>query len=135
MAGSVASRGHALPTVTLLYECYVPVTDGSFFSASWLGLDAAEATLTASLTRQPHEGTFPTMLTLSMQREQENLLGGLINIRALLHTIEGDGDTALVLFQQTLTLVPTDNLLIRSQNAMGQMMAFFMASFHRGAMR
>ena len=50
-------------------------------------LDAAEATLTASLTTQTHEDASHTMLTPQARQEQENLLGEVIAFRAFLRSL------------------------------------------------
>jgi len=82
---------------------------------SWL--DAAEAILTTTLTAQE--------MTLQTQQEQENLLAGIITLRAVFHTFEGDGWRALALCERALTLVSADNLLLRSQILLTQSSSFY----------
>jgi len=77
------------------------------FSTHYSWLDAAETTLTTSLTAQE--------MTLQMQQEQENLLGAILTHRAVFHLQEGNGWRALALCERALTLVSADNLLVRSQ--------------------
>ena len=86
-------------------------------------LDAAEATLTAATETQTHVDAPPTMLPPHILQEQQNLLGGVLNMSAALRSYEGDGWTALALCEQALTLVSADNLLFRSYSLLTQALA------------
>ena len=106
---------HARPL--LCYASSLLLLQIAPFSMLYSWLDAAEATLTTSLTAQE--------MTLQMQQEQENLLGALMMNRAILRNVEGDGWTALALCKRALTLVSADNLLLRSQDLLVQVMGFY----------
>src|SRR5207302_8494064 len=56
-------------------------------------------------------------------QRQQNLLGSVMSLRAVLRSFEGDGWTALALCEQALPLVSADNLLARSHNLLTQALA------------
>jgi LuxR family maltose regulon positive regulatory protein len=113
---------HARPL--LCYASSILLFQIAPFSLLHSWLDAAEATLTASLAVQTHPDAFPTMLPPHMQQEQQNLLGSIMGFRAALRSFEGDGWTALALCEQALTLISADNVLARSLNLETQALAF-----------
>ena len=75
-------------------------------------LDTAEAMLTASSTTQTDVS--PTMPIPQAKQGQENLLGEEIAWRAFLQCHVGDGQGALSLCQQALSLLSADNSAIRA---------------------
>lgn len=77
-------------------------------------LDAAEMTLTALLTTQSHEHAPPITSSKNGRQELENLLGEVFATRAYLQSYyKEDGQAVLLLCQQALTLLSTENLLVR----------------------
>jgi len=88
-------------------------------------LDTAEETLTASLRAQTSEGVSHTLLAPEMRQDQENLLGEVIAFRAFLYCFEGDGQTALALCQQALTLLSAQNFSTRVHVATSQIIAHY----------
>ncbi len=76
---------------------------------SWL--DVAEARLTASLQTQPDENVSSTIPACQTQQEQQDLLGVVISIRALLRSYQEDGQAALSLCEQALALLSPDNII------------------------
>jgi LuxR family maltose regulon positive regulatory protein len=87
--------------------------------------NAAEAKLTASLSRQTPEGTTSTMLTPEAQREQEDLLGEVITWRAYLQSFSEHGEIALALCQQALSLLSPENTMGRALVALPQLMTYY----------
>jgi LuxR family maltose regulon positive regulatory protein len=85
-------------------------------------LDVAEATLTAVLNTQTDEDGSSSMII------QENLLGAVIGLRAVLRTYQGDGQAALEFFQRALTLLSPENLVAHAQIVSGQVLAFYASS-------
>jgi LuxR family maltose regulon positive regulatory protein len=67
-------------------------------------LNAAEATLTASLMTQTHEDASSTMLTPQARQDLENRLGEVITFRAVVQGHQEDGLAVFPLCQQALTL-------------------------------
>ena len=65
---------HSRPSLCYASAMLLLQTVSSSVVHGWI--DAAEAILTASLTRQSYEATLPTILTPQMQKEQENSLLG-----------------------------------------------------------
>ena len=87
-------------------------------------LDAAEATLTASLA----QNASPTRFTLEAQQEQQDLLGEVITIRAVLQSYQEDGPGALALSEQALALLSAENSSIHVQVALAQLIAYYASS-------
>jgi len=90
--------------------------------------DAAEATLTASLTTQTQTNGLSSTLTPQARQEQENLLGEVIAFRAILQSYQQDGQRALPLFQQALALLSADNLVVRAHVGHAQLLASYFSS-------
>ena len=90
--------------------------------------DIAQTMLTASLTPQTCEETSPTMLTPQARQEQENLLGEVIAHRATLCSYQGDGESALTLCQQALTLLSAENFVFRAEVSLAQLWASYHSS-------
>ncbi len=88
-------------------------------------LDAAEATLTTSLTRQGNEENSDLMLELQSRQEQENLLGEVIAWRAALWFLTEDGEVSLTLCQRALSLLSAGNTLGRAQIANFQIHTYY----------
>jgi LuxR family maltose regulon positive regulatory protein len=88
--------------------------------------DAAEATLTASLTTQTN-GVSSTLAPQARQ-EQENLLGEIIAFRAILQSYHQDGQRALPLCQRALALLSADNLTVRAHVTHAQLLASYVSS-------
>ncbi|HEX3639968.1 MAG TPA: LuxR C-terminal-related transcriptional regulator, partial [Ktedonobacteraceae bacterium] len=93
------------------------------YSTQQAWLNVAEATLTTSLTTQMRENASP-ILTSETQLEQRNLLGWVIGLRALLQSYREDGQAALPLCQQALSLLSEHNFLARITVAVAQMWAY-----------
>ena len=84
-----------------------------FMVQTWL--DAAEAALTASLTTRANEDVSHSVLILQVRQEQEDMLGDVRACRAFLESFkEEDGQGALVLCQQALSLLSAENLTSRA---------------------
>jgi len=90
--------------------------------------DAAEATLTASLTAQANKDDSHTILTPQVRQEQENLLGEVIGFRAYLLSFGEEGHAALPLCEQSLSLLSIENGILRSQVGMAQLIASYSSS-------
>jgi len=75
-------------------------------------LDIAEATLNTWLTRQPHEGISPLLPTAQTGQDLKDLLGEVISWRALLRSHQQEGQAALALCQQALSLLSPEKYLI-----------------------
>jgi len=88
-------------------------------------LDMAETTLTASLMKQSHEDVSDSVLTLRERREQENLLGEVIDFRAFLLNFQDDGPTILSLCQRAFSLLSGENALARAHLAFSQAVAYY----------
>lgn len=108
---------HARPSLCLTSALLLFQVASDPLLEGWL--DAAEATLTATLTTQMDEEG-PSGMSI-----QETLLAAVICLRAVLRQMEGDGPAALKLFQRALTLIPPDNLTLRAQNILCQTLAYF----------
>jgi len=91
-------------------------------------LDAAEATLTASHAKHSSAHTSHPILTPQELQNQEDLLGEVIASRAFLQSFQGDGQTALALCQQALSLLSADNFMIRALVGTAQLIAFYSSS-------
>jgi hypothetical protein len=91
-------------------------------------LDAAEEALTTPFISQTNETVSQPMLISQAQQDQKNLLGMVIAFRALLRCFEADGEVALSLCQQALTLLSADNTLGRMQIASAQFVAYYTSS-------
>jgi LuxR family maltose regulon positive regulatory protein len=92
-------------------------------------LDAAEVTLTVSLTTQTDEDASSPMLSPQARQEQENLLGDLIACRAFLESFkEEGGQGTLVLCQQALSLLSADNSILRAQVYWAQLRTYYISS-------
>jgi LuxR family maltose regulon positive regulatory protein len=87
--------------------------------------NAAEAKLTASLSKQISESTISPMLTPEAQREQEDLLGEVITWRAYLQSFSENGEIALALCQQALSLLSAENTMGRAVVAIPQLMTYY----------
>jgi LuxR family maltose regulon positive regulatory protein len=90
-------------------------------------LDAAEATLTASLPTQIPDAP-PVMPASEERSEQENLLGIVIAFRAFLRSIEGNEEATFLLCQQALSLLSTEDFIGRMQIACSNQIAFYASS-------
>ncbi len=93
---------------------------------SWL--NAAEATLTASLTTQAHKEVSSMILLPEVLQEQEKLLGEVIAWKAFLRSFEEDGQTALSLCRRALALLPSENVVARVQVGCAQFFAYSSAN-------
>ncbi|HEX3642061.1 MAG TPA: LuxR C-terminal-related transcriptional regulator, partial [Ktedonobacteraceae bacterium] len=91
-------------------------------------LDAAEATLTTSLTRHPGADASPPIPVSQAQQEQENLLGEVFAFRALLKSHEEDGPAALALCQQALALLSAQDYIGHAQVAFAQLVNSYTTS-------
>jgi LuxR family maltose regulon positive regulatory protein len=95
----------------------------------WLG--AAEAMLTASLTRQISEEASHANPTQQVRQEEENLLGEVIATRAYLWGYqEESGQAVLALCQQALSLLSVENSMIRAQICYIQLRAYYFSSLN-----
>jgi LuxR family maltose regulon positive regulatory protein len=68
------------------------------------------------------------MLTPQARQEQENLLGEVIAYRAILQSYDEDGQSALTLCQQALTLLSADNFVFRTVVAQARLWACYVSS-------
>jgi LuxR family transcriptional regulator, maltose regulon positive regulatory protein len=91
-------------------------------------LDAAEAMLTASLTRFPQEEDSSTRDTLQARQKLQDLLGEVFALRAFLWSHIGDGGGALALSEHALALLSPENSAIRVQAAFAQLIAAYASS-------
>ncbi|HEY4032772.1 MAG TPA: LuxR family transcriptional regulator [Ktedonobacteraceae bacterium] len=91
-------------------------------------LDAAEATLRASLTQHPHADAPSSNVTLKTQQEQQDLLGEVITMRAVLQSYQENGSGALTLCEQALALLSAENASIRIQVSLAQLIAYYASS-------
>lgn len=82
---------------------------------AWLNL--AETMLTASLTKP--------IPTPQERQEQENLLGEVISLRALLESFQEQGEAVLDLCQRAFSLLSEGNALARAHLAFPQVMAYY----------
>jgi len=89
-------------------------------------LDESEAMLATSLTTQKE--TLPQMLTPQERQKQEDLLGEEIAWRAFMRCHVGDGQVALSLCQQALSLLSADNYLVRAIVNWAQFRASYVSS-------
>ncbi|HEX3642308.1 MAG TPA: AAA family ATPase, partial [Ktedonobacteraceae bacterium] len=96
-------------------------------------LDAAEATLTASLMTQTQEDASPTMLAPQARQELENHLGEVIAFRAVIRGHEEDGEAILPLCQQALALLSADNIGARTFAAWAQLRALYASAANDAA--
>ncbi len=91
-------------------------------------LDAAEEALSAPLISQTSETTSELILSSQAQQNQKNLLGMVITFRAMFRCFEADGEVALSLCQQALTLLSADDTLGRMQVAIMRFIAYYTSS-------
>jgi LuxR family maltose regulon positive regulatory protein len=91
-------------------------------------LNAAEATLTASLTRHQPTATSPSISAPQAQQEEENLLGEIIAFCALLKSYEEDGPATHTLCQQALSLLSAQNCIGHAQVAFAQLINSYTSS-------
>ena len=89
--------------------------------------NAAEATLTALLTRQSPEDVSLPLSVPHTRQEQENLLGEILGWRGILLGIEDDG-RARSLYQRALSLLSEENMLSRAQVAWVQVLTSYVSS-------
>jgi len=94
---------------------------------SWL--DVAEARLTASLQTQPDENVSST---IPASPTQQDLLGVVISIRALLRSYQEDGQAALSLCEQALALLSPDNIIAHAGIAHTQHVIYGISSANDG---
>jgi len=101
-------------------------------------LDAATATLTASLTTPTHE-KIPQLFNPQARQAQENLLGEVITFRAILQSLQKNGHIALSLCQQALALLSPENSMVRTLVASAQLFSYYTSAandattaIHRG---
>ena len=107
-----------LASATLLYQTVpYPLLEG------WL--DVAEAALMASLTTEVRTHVSSTIPVSHMRQEQENLLGAVMDFRAVLKTYSKEGLAALPLCQQALGLISADNIILRSINFWIECMTYY----------
>lgn len=92
--------------------------------AAWL--DTAEATLTTSLTMQTNQ----PRLDPKEQQEQENLLGGVFALRAILSSYQKEERVVLSLCQQALPLLSTNNFMAHAQVHIAQLRASYFSSIN-----
>lgn len=91
-------------------------------------LDAAEATLTASLTQHSHVDASSTAHTLKAQQDRQNLLGEVITMRAVLRSYQEDGPEVLTLCEHAFALLSVDHSIIRVQVTLAQLIAYYASS-------
>jgi LuxR family maltose regulon positive regulatory protein len=118
-ADVVGSRPRLCLACTLLLYTIAPAS----LLNGWL--DAAEATLTASLSRQSDEESSDPLLVLQSRQEQENLLGEVIAWRAAVRLLTEDGHVSLTLCQRALSLLSAGNILGRAQVANFQIHTYY----------
>jgi LuxR family transcriptional regulator, maltose regulon positive regulatory protein len=108
-ADIVHARPHLCLSCSALFWTIAPpgVLEG------WL--DAAEATLRASLAPQPDNS--PSTLSPQAWQEQENVLGEIIASRALSSSLEEERAMVPELCQQALSLLSADNYIPRTHIA------------------
>ncbi len=92
-------------------------------------LNAAEV----MFTTQTNTDASHQMLPAQMQQKQQNMLGEVIALRALLQSYAGDGQAVLSLCQQALSLLSEENFLVRVQVAFAQLFAYFHSSANNAA--
>ena len=91
--------------------------------------EAAEATLTALLTRQTPEDASQPRVVPHARQEQKNLLGEILSWRAiLLSNKEEDGHLILSLCQQARSLLLPENILGHAQIAWAQLFTSYLSS-------
>ncbi len=91
-------------------------------------LDAAETALTTSPRDAIDTETLDPIDPISIpqtREEQANLLGEVTAFRALVRSYQKNGETALPLCQQALTLLPANNYLVCTQVACAQFWAYY----------
>jgi len=88
-------------------------------------LNAVEATLTNALTQADHQESAPSMLVSQTRQELENMLGEAIAYRALLQSLDEEGEAALLLCQQAQALLSADNFGARSHIAVTRLFASY----------
>ncbi len=93
---------------------------------SWL--DAAEATLMASLAKQAPKDTSRSLLISQATQEQRDLLGNVFFSRAWLQSFQPNGELALPLCQQALDLLATDNNIVRALVAKTRATVYYTSS-------
>ena len=119
----VGSRPRLCITSGLILWAYTP----HFRLFDWLA--AAEAKLVASLARQTPANSLDSPLTPQARQEQENLLGEVVGMYALLQSYEHDGGSAaLVLGQRALSLLSTENYLARAIVTQSQVFSYYCSS-------
>ncbi len=114
---------HSRPRLCL--DCVLMLWTAAPYAIMKVWLDAAEATLTASLTTQKHSDASPTTLTSEKQQHLENLLAETLTLRGWLKSIQGHGEEALSLCQQALPLISPDNGMLRSLVSQTQAVAYY----------
>jgi LuxR family maltose regulon positive regulatory protein len=88
-----------------------------------------EVWLNAAQAAVMHAHGSYTMLDQQVwQQEQENLLGEIFSIRAMMRSFKEDGQTVLSLCEQALALVSAENYLVRVQVAIAQIIASYASS-------
>jgi LuxR family maltose regulon positive regulatory protein len=108
----------------LCYACTEMLWTVASYPMQQVWLNTAEATLTASLTAHVH-GDASSIHAPEGQQEQRNLLGSLISFRAVLQSYRADGEKALPLCQQALSLVSADHVEARIHAAVAQTWAYY----------
>jgi LuxR family transcriptional regulator, maltose regulon positive regulatory protein len=107
-----------LASALLLFQMApYPVLEG------WL--DVAEAALTTLLTIQAQTDGSSPLPASRMGLEQENMLGMVVGLRAVLKTYGKEGQAALPLCQQALDLLAADNVIIRALVFWTQCLAYY----------
>src|SRR5205807_4722174 len=89
-------------------------------------LEAAKAMLTASLTTS----TDMEMLDLQLRQKQENQLGEVFTLCALLQAFQENAEAALPFCQQALALLSADNLIAHAFLAYIQLWVYFTSSLN-----
>ncbi len=97
-------------------------------------LDAAETTLTASLTAQVPQNALLTSLASEVQQDQVNLLGEIIAWHALLRSYQEDGPVSLALCERALSLLSPENFLMRSYVSAVQLEAAYASSVNNAVL-
>jgi len=88
-------------------------------------LNAAEATLTASLKTQTDADVSPPMPSLQELQNQADLLGDVLAFRMFVRSYKQDGGAVLPLSQQALTQISAHNYIARSLVGSAQTVAYY----------
>lgn len=119
---------HTRPRLCLACAQILWVTASQTTLEDWL--NAAEATLTSSLTAQTNPDASQPILDPKELQEQKNLLGEVFAFRAILRSSQEEGQIALSLCQEALRLLSIDNTIAHAQVSFAQLQAAYLSSLN-----